>query len=214
MADATRVPIWTPVLKGKKHVFFDTVKLKKDGPQQTVLFNDFRRFPDSEDKKFGTDCNFALSCQLGYPLTFDLVMWSIVFEEFGSGEDIRQILSKLNVGLIAASQRPIHNSVGSQFYPGVLLTDGHGRDWVTTQKGPMRNAPRNYRRTVKNLRGQIGQAARIGTWTHWYQPLDINRKARRVESTDIFCVEMAVAPVTMSAPAQFKVGLHGILYAP
>lgn len=203
-----------PILKPRKHVYFDTLRLKSIGPHEERLFNDFMKFPDGQYKERNIDTNMYLSGMIGTPLIFDLVMWSIVFEEFGSGEDIRQVLSKMSLGLILGYQTVSHSSVGSEFYPGVMLSDGHGREWVAAGKPHLRSLKGKYRKTAKLIQDQIRQASKIGTWTHWYQPLDIKRKARRIDSTEWIGTDVRVAPLNLSKPVQLKIGWHGILYAP
>ena len=204
----------SPVLKPRKHVYFDTVRLLPRGPHEEMLFNNWMKFPDGQEKERDVDTNMVLSGMIGTPLVFDLVMWSIVFEEFGRADDIRQILSKTSLSLILGSHTRVHSSVGSEFFPGLMLTDGFGREWITAGKPPLRSLKGHYKKTAKLIQGQIKKAAKEGTWTHWYQPIDVKKKARRIESTEWIGVEVRVAPLNLSKPAQFKVGWHGILYSP
>jgi hypothetical protein len=204
----------SPICKPRKHVYFDSVHLKPSGQHEEMIFQRNHTFPDGDERRDRIDHNMNLSSQIGHPLTFDLIMWSIVFEDFGNGDDIRQILANMNLGLVLGSQGPLLYSIGSEFYPGLLLTDGFGSEWITARKEPLRAARRNYRRTVKFIRGQVGKASRLGTWTHWYQMLDVNRKARRVSSVDVMEVLVKVGLLNLSAPARLKIGLHGVLYTP
>jgi len=212
--DRTDRPYIHPVLKARKHIYFDTLCLKSIGPHDEVLFNNCMTFPDGRYKEPGVDTNMQLCGSLGIPLIFDLIMWSIVFEEFGSGEDIRQVLSKMSLRFVSGGHTTVHSSVGSEFYPGLTLTDGFGREWIAPGKPPLRSLRGKYRKLAKLVQGQIRKASKVGTWTHWYQALDIGRKARRIDSTDWVGVDVKVSALNLSKPVQLKIGWHGILYAP
>jgi hypothetical protein len=152
--------------------------------------------------------------QLGTPLTFDMVMWSIVFEDFHDGNDIRNVLANLSLKFIGgwSYNDVIFESVGSMFYPAILLTDGFSSDWITPKHEPLRKAIKNYDKAVRRIKSAVGLMSRKKVWTHWYQMVDVDRKARRIGSTDAMGVDVNVGLVSLSSSIQFKIGLHGLLY--
>lgn len=172
----------SPYLKPRKHTYFDTVQLKAFGEHKEMLFSRYMHFPNGDDKRMGVDTNMNLCSQLGTPLIFDLVMWSVAFEEFGDGDDIRTVLSNTKFTFNLGFDRYAHSCVGSMFYPGIKITDGLSSDWITPKKQPLQKTISNYKKATKQIRGALSLMARKKVWTHWYGMMDVAGKARRIES--------------------------------
>lgn len=212
-ASAVSRPIRSvPVLAPRKHTYFDTLRLKPSGDHKETLFYDPMKFPSGDYKRRDIDCNMSCSGMIGTPLIFDLVAWSVVFEEFGNGDDIRTVLANTKFGLVRGYNRIDHSSVGSMFQPGIRITDGLASDWITPKNEPLRRTISSYKKATKQIRGALGAMARKSIWTHWYQMLDVDGKARRIESTDMIGVEVSADLMSLSQSIQLKVGLSGVLY--
>jgi len=212
--DTPRVSVAYEPPKPQKHVIFDTVRLKASGDHEERLFNNFHKFPNGDEKLRDIHTNMDLYGQLGTPLTFDMVMWSIAFEDFHDGDDVRKVLANLSLKFIGgwSYNDVLFKSVGSMFYPAILLTDGFSSDWITPKHEPLRKAIKNYDKVVRRIKSAVGLMSRKKVWTHWYQMVDVDRKARRIESTDAMGVDLKVGLVSLSSSMQFKVGLHGLMY--
>lgn len=213
-ADTPRVSVAYEAPKPTKHVIFDTVRLKASGDHEERLFNNPFKFPNGDEKLRDIHTNMNLCGQLGTPLNFDMVMWSIVFEDFYDGDDIRKVLANLSLKFIGgwSYSDVLFKSVGSMFYPALLLTDGFSSDWITPKHEPLRKAIKKYDKAVRQIKAAVGLMARKQVWTHWYQMVDVDRKARRIESTDAMGVDVKVGLVSMSSSVEFKIGLHGLMY--
>jgi len=205
-------PPYIPVLRPRQHIYFDTVRLH--GKHEEGLFSNFMKFPNGDYKERDVDTNMNLYGQLGTPLIFDLWAWSIAFEKYGTGRDIREVLSSTSFKLVGWHERVIHSTVGTEFYPTIMLTDGLSGGMINEKVKPLRQRAKNWSKVVKQIRGSLRSMAKKGEVTHWYQQLRVDGKAIRIDSVDNFQVNIASSAKNLSAPVQFKVGLHGILYTP
>lgn len=210
--DRPRIGVAYEPPKHRKHVYFDTVRLKPSGDHQERIFNNFHSFPNGDQKQMDIDSNMYMCGSIGTPLTFDMVMWSIAFEDFADGDDVRMVLANLSLKFVLGQNEVIFGSVGSMFYPAIMLTDGFSSDWVTPKHDPLRKTIKNYNKATRQIKASVGLMSRKKLWTHWYQMVDVDRKARRIGSTDWFGVDVKVGLVSLSSRVQFKVGLHGLLY--
>lgn len=206
-------PPYIPVLRPRRHIYFDTVRLQ--GTHQEALFSNIMSFPNGEYKQRDIDTNMNLCGQLGTPLLFDLWAWSIAFEKFGTGSDIREVLASTSFKLVFGYRdHTIHSAVGTEFYPAIMLTDGLSGGTVGLEKVTRKRRADNWKKAAGQIRGSLRSMAKRGQITHWYQELAVDRKAIRIDSTEGFKVDIVSSAKKLSCPVQFKVGLHGILYTP
>ena len=220
MAEADKLPEYKVatqpyiyVLRPQRHIYFDTVRLQ--GEHQENLFSDIMKFPNGEYKQRDVDTNMNLCGQLGTPLLFDLWAWSVAFEKFGTGADIREVMASTSFKLVFGwRDNAYHSAVGTEFYPTIMLTDGLSGGTVGLDTKPFRKTVKNWKKVTNQIRVSLRSMAKRGQVTHWYQSLRVDQKAIRIDSVEAFKVVIASSAKKLSCPVQFKVGLHGILYTP
>jgi len=209
----------TPVLKPRRQPIFDTLIVPDYGEVETGLFLDCRTFPDGTHKVYGRDTNMTQHGHLGTPLIYDILSWTLNFEEWGHPEDVRKVLAGLQLAfhLGFSGDPPRCVAPGSQFVPIIGITNGKQLlDLYTTQPIPGQLAgysDERWKEIKAAVVERVDECVRTGLWRHYYMGL-ASPKAIRLESTDGFFVRATCRAGKLAGPVRLKVSFRGTMYAP
>lgn len=184
-------PPQAPLLKAVRQPLVDTEPYRS-GTTRLGFFVDNRKFYDGMQKGPG-DTNMGQSGQLGYPLEYDM-RW-IELHLTGKPEDCKALRAAANLTLFFGCNTPILRLPAATMKPIIELPD-----------------LKLKRRLAKKIADAF--RARGQEFGHYWYPVDVQGKPRRLESTHSFRAELeVVVPVPLVGPeVRVQVCLQDVLY--
>jgi hypothetical protein len=170
-------------------------------PNTVSLFSNCHQFPDGSEKKYIVHTNMIQDGQLGNPTLFDLYFLDFHIVKHENAKDIMTVMQTLRAELLFGGNTVFLSFSASDMKPYIFQE--------YNEKDPDQKARKEF------LYNELAKYAECGVWP-WYRidARGIDKRARRIESTESFRLEVRQLPLEkpMSGDVNIKVMMTGMKY--
>jgi len=172
-------------------------------PNTVGLFSDHKRFPDGSEKKYLVHTNMIFDGELGHPTLFDLYFLDFHIVKHENARDVMTVMQTLRAELFFGGNTVFLSFSASDMKPYIFQE--------YNEKDPDQKVRKEF------LYNELAKYAECGVWP-WYRidARGIDKRARRIESTESFRLEVRQLPLEkpMHDDVHIKVTMTGMKYKP